>query len=207
MPNFTFCGGRELKTTTFFLISRTSIQSYFEFNSRKICQIEQDGISASHIFKSDVFVAVAAVVAYKLPTFYRSLFTRARVFKSLFIGFFFFLHLVLGLVHMISITGKFTHILHFKRVGIIATAFGKTQNSKGEIFAAFAVVFAKAPYANSSSLSSLSALSTSEKYQFRFSSVILYQLFGWNLGFAEGNILQKNCKSVFVYFHRCRFWT
>ena len=88
MPNFTFCGGRELKTTTFFLISRTSIQSYFEFNSRKICQIEQDGISASHIFKSDVFVAVAAVVAYKLPTFYRSLFTRARVFKSLFIGFF-----------------------------------------------------------------------------------------------------------------------
>ena len=70
VPNFTFCGGRELKTTTFFLISRTSIQSYFEFNSRKICPIEQDGISASHIFKSDVFVAVAAVVAYKLPTFY-----------------------------------------------------------------------------------------------------------------------------------------
>lgn len=89
---------------------------------------------------------------------------------------------------MISIPGKFTHILHFKRVGIIATAFGKTQNSKGEIFAAFAVVFAKAPYANSSSLSSLSALSTSEKYQFRFPSVILYQLFGCNLGFAEGNI-------------------
>ena len=204
MPNFTFCGGRELKTTTFFLISRTSIQSYFEFNSRKICPIEQDGISASHIFKSDVFVAVAAVVAYKLPTFYRSLFTRARVFKSLFISFF-FLHLVLGLVHMISIPGKFTHILHFKRVGIIATAFGKTQNSKGEIFAAVAFVFAKAPYANSPSLSSLSALSTSEKYQFRFPSVILCQLFGCNLGFAEGNILQKNCKSVFVYFRRCRF--
>ena len=69
---------------------------------------------------------------------------------------------------MISIPGKFTHILHFKRVGIIATAFGKTQNSKGEIFAAFAVVFAKAPYANSSSLSSLSALSTSESISFVF---------------------------------------
>lgn len=93
---------------------------------------------------------------------------------------------------MISIPGKFTHILHFKRVGIIATAFGKTQNSKGEIFAAVAFVSAKAPYAHSPSLSSLSALSTSEKYQFRFPSVILYQLFGCNLGFAEGNILQKN---------------
>ena len=100
---------------------------------------------------------------------------------------------------MISIPGKFTHILHFKRVGIIATAFGKTQNSKGEIFAAVAFVFAKAPYANSPSLSSLSALSTSEKYQFRFPSVILCQLFGCNLGFAEGNILQKNCKCSFIF--------
>ena len=28
MPNFTFCGGRERKTTTFFFFSWTSIQSF-----------------------------------------------------------------------------------------------------------------------------------------------------------------------------------
>ena len=44
---------------------------------------ERGGISASHIFKSDVFVAVVVVVAYQLP-----IFTRALVFKSLFFDFF-----------------------------------------------------------------------------------------------------------------------
>ena len=37
MPNFTFCGKREHKTTTLFFFSRTSIH-YLEFNSRKNCQ-------------------------------------------------------------------------------------------------------------------------------------------------------------------------
>ena len=136
------------------------IQSYFEFNSGKICQIERDGISASGIFKSDVFVAVAVVVAYQPP-----IFTRAGVLKSLFFDF--SCPSRLFLVLMNSVSGKSTLILNFLRVGIIATAFGRTQiHSKGEIFAASPLSSLKAPYANSPS--SLSALSTSEKYQFRF---------------------------------------
>ena len=157
-----FCGGHEHKPTTFFFFSWTLIQSYFEFNSGKICQIERDGISASGIFKSDVFVAVAVVVAYHPP-----IFTRARVLKSLFFDF--SSPSRLFLVPMNSVSGKSTLILNFLRVGIIATAFGRTQiHSKGEIFAASPLSSLKAPYANSPSLSSLSALSTSEKYQFRF---------------------------------------
>ena len=188
-----FCGGRELKTTTFFFFFWTLIQSFKIQLQKKLPTFdnEWDGISACRIFKSDVFVAVAVVAAYQLP-----IFTRVRVFKVALLRFFFSIQ-----TWVWSLT-----FLHFKQVGI--TAFGKTQiHSKGEIFAAAAFAFAKAPYANSPSLSSLSALSTSETYQFRFPSVILYQFFGCNLGFAKGNIPQKNCKSVFVYFRRCRFWT
>ena len=36
LPNFTFCGGRELKTTLFSFLSQTSIQS-FSIHLRKIC--------------------------------------------------------------------------------------------------------------------------------------------------------------------------
>ena len=66
MANFTFCGARELKTTTFFLFSQLRY-SPLEFNSRKfanIWRIEQDGISAIK-FKAarDVLVAVAVVIA------------------------------------------------------------------------------------------------------------------------------------------------
>ena len=154
------CFVEEHKPTTFFFFSWTLIQSYFEFNSGKICQIERDGISASGIFKSDVFVAVAVVVAYQPP-----IFTRAGVLKSLFFDF--SCPSRLFLVLMNSVSGKSTLILNFLRVGIIATAFGRTQiHSKGEIFAASPLSSLKAPYANSPS--SLSALSTSEKYQFRF---------------------------------------
>ena len=57
IPNVTFRGGRELKTTTFYFFSLTLIPSF----------IERDGISAMKFevarlhFLSDVFVAVAVV--------------------------------------------------------------------------------------------------------------------------------------------------
>ena len=84
VPNFMFSGEHEHKPTTFFFFSWTLIQSFKIQPQKKLptSDNERDGISASHIFKSDVFVAVAVVVAYKLP-----IFTRAHVFKSLFFDF------------------------------------------------------------------------------------------------------------------------
>ena len=75
-PNFTFCGGREHKTTTFFFFLRTSIQSFRvqplenlsifdELNEIKISAIK---FKATRIlFLSDVSVAVAVVVALSSP--------------------------------------------------------------------------------------------------------------------------------------------
>ena len=66
MPKFTFCGGREHKTTTSLFFSWTP-----EKNSN-IWQIERDGISTIKFeaawihFLSDVFMAVT-VVAAKAP--------------------------------------------------------------------------------------------------------------------------------------------
>ena len=72
IPNFTFCGGRKHKTTTFFFFSRTLIQSLRIQLRKKIANIwrtERDGISAIKLegallhFLSDVFLAVVVVVA------------------------------------------------------------------------------------------------------------------------------------------------
>ena len=46
MPNFTFCRGREQKTTTFFFFSRTSIQYFRILLDDSIWRIERDGTSA-----------------------------------------------------------------------------------------------------------------------------------------------------------------
>ena len=75
MPNFTFFGGREHKTTTFFFFSRPLMQ-YFRIQLQKhlptfdeMNEMERDGISAIKFeaarlhFLSDVFVAVVVVVA------------------------------------------------------------------------------------------------------------------------------------------------
>ena len=71
MPNFTFCGGREHKATTFFLFFRASIQS-FRIQLQKNCQdltnwmrwINAIKFEAVRIhFLCNVFVAVAVVVA------------------------------------------------------------------------------------------------------------------------------------------------
>ena len=71
LPNFTFCRGREQKTTTFFFSSWTLIQS-FRIQLQKfanIWRIRRDGMSAIKFkvaqihFLSDVFVAVPVVVA------------------------------------------------------------------------------------------------------------------------------------------------
>ena len=80
MANFTFWRGRELKTTTFFFFSWTSIQSFYNSapeNIANIWRIEPHGISAIKFeaarlhFLSDVFVADAIVAAQapflKLP--------------------------------------------------------------------------------------------------------------------------------------------
>ena len=67
MRNFTFCGGREHKTTTFFFFSWTLIQ-YPEKKSQHLIKIERGGVSARKFeaglmhFSSDSFVAVAVVV-------------------------------------------------------------------------------------------------------------------------------------------------
>ena len=108
LPNFMFSGGHEHKPTTFFFFSWTLIQSLKIQPQKKLptSDNERDGISASHIFKRDVFVAVALVVAYKLP-FLHGLTYLSRS-SSIFL-----LHLDLGLVPMISIPGKFTHIFTF----------------------------------------------------------------------------------------------
>ena len=72
MPNFTFCGGREHKTTTFFFFLWTSIQSFriqLQKKIAKIWRIECDKISGIKFeavrlhFLSDVFEAIAVVVA------------------------------------------------------------------------------------------------------------------------------------------------
>ena len=73
--NFTFCGGGEHTTMTFFFFSWTSIQSLRIQVHRKIAniwRIERNGISAIKFeaarlhFLSDVFAAAAVVVA-KVP--------------------------------------------------------------------------------------------------------------------------------------------
>ena len=77
MPNFTFCGGREHKATTFFFFFSTSIQSFriqLQKKNAKIWRIEWDRISEIKFearrlhFLSDVLVAVGVVVTLlKLP--------------------------------------------------------------------------------------------------------------------------------------------
>ena len=73
MHNYTFWGGRELKTTTFFIFSWTSIESFrIQLQKKKynIWWIERDRIGAKTFeaarlhFLSDVFVAVAVVVVW-----------------------------------------------------------------------------------------------------------------------------------------------
>ena len=72
MPNFTFCGGREHKTTPFVFFSSTSIQSFRiqlqkklstfdELNEMELSAIKLE--AARLHFLSDVSVAVAVVVA------------------------------------------------------------------------------------------------------------------------------------------------
>ena len=70
-PIFTYCGGREHKTTISFSFPKLRY-SPSVFNSRKfaiICRIERDGIKAikfvnvRNLFLRDVFVAFAVVVA------------------------------------------------------------------------------------------------------------------------------------------------
>ena len=71
MPNFTFFGGREHKTTTYFFFSWTSIalQNSTPETIANIWRIERDGINAIKFeaarmhFLRDVFAAVAVVVA------------------------------------------------------------------------------------------------------------------------------------------------
>ena len=68
VPEFTFCRGREHKTTTFFSFPELWY-SPLEFNSKNIWRSKRDGICAIKFeavrihFLSDVFVAVAVVVA------------------------------------------------------------------------------------------------------------------------------------------------
>ena len=67
--------------------------------------------------------------------------TRRRMFLS-------FSKLGYGLKN--STPGNFTYICHLKRVEIIATTFGKTRiHFDSNVFAAVAVVVAKAPYRSS----------------------------------------------------------
>ena len=70
--NFTFCVGREHKTTIFFSFSLTLIQFFrinLQKNSPKFVRIRQSGINAVKFeaarihFLSDFFVSVAVVVA------------------------------------------------------------------------------------------------------------------------------------------------
>ena len=71
MPNFTFFGGREHKTATYFFFSWTSIalQNSTPETIANIWRIERDGINAIKFeaarmhFLRDVFAAVAVVVA------------------------------------------------------------------------------------------------------------------------------------------------
>ena len=72
MPIFTFCGGREHNTTTFFFFSWTPVHGPLEFSPGKTAnnwRIEGEGISATKFeavqryLLTDVFVAVAVVVA------------------------------------------------------------------------------------------------------------------------------------------------
>ena len=66
LPNFTFCRGREQKTTTFLFFSWTLMHSPKKLAN--IWRIKRDGISAIKFeaaqihFLSDVFVAVAVAV-------------------------------------------------------------------------------------------------------------------------------------------------
>ena len=67
MPDFTFCRGREQKTTTFFFFSWTLMQScriQLQKELANIWRISAIEFEAAQIhFLSDVFVAVAVVVA------------------------------------------------------------------------------------------------------------------------------------------------
>ena len=93
MANFTFCRGRERTTTTFFFFSWTLIQSFriqLQKKMPNIWRIKRDGISVIKFsatpihFLSDVFVAVAVLVAYSSLLFYRGNVTPYPIsFKSL----------------------------------------------------------------------------------------------------------------------------
>ena len=73
MPNFTFCGEREHKTSTLFFFSLLKLwYSPLEFNPRKIAniwRIQRHGMraikfeAARYHILTDVFVAVAVVVS------------------------------------------------------------------------------------------------------------------------------------------------
>ena len=71
VPNFTFCRGREPKTTQdfLFLFLNFDIASYWLIERVEISSIKFEGAQI-HIL-SDVFVAVAVslLLSYKLPTF------------------------------------------------------------------------------------------------------------------------------------------
>ena len=93
MDNFTFCRGREHTTTIFFLFSWTLVEScriQLQKKMANIWRIKRDGISVIKFsatpihFLSDVFVAVAVLVAYSSLLFYRGNVTPYPIsFKSL----------------------------------------------------------------------------------------------------------------------------
>ena len=99
MHNYTFRGGSELKTTTFFIFSWTSIESFrIQLQKKKynIWWIKRDRIGAKTFeaarlhFLSDVFVAVAVVVAWapyeslSSTSQFRTTLTRTIMFHPLF---------------------------------------------------------------------------------------------------------------------------
>ena len=98
MHNYTFWGRRELKTTTFFIFSGTSIESFrIQLQKKKyIWRIERDTIGAKTsevarlYFLSDVFVAVAVVVVWaphaslSSTSQFRTTLTRTIMFHPLF---------------------------------------------------------------------------------------------------------------------------